>query len=138
MTKEKNKVKQVRIQLELGQQEFADSLKVSKSIIAKAESGNATISESLVSKICNKFGVNREFFESDAELILSGKGSDSTNPWKDALVYKLNEDAKKWEEKYDKLWARFETLLDRVQGQMGKHKALSYAGTSNKKVQARA
>lgn len=137
MEKEKNKVKQVRLKLEYGQQEFADELKVSKSIIAKAESGNAPISDSLVSKICNKFHVNRGFFDGTEDLILERKLT-SSDPWKDEAYLNLKETAKKWEEKYEKLWAKFEILLDRVQpSQPGKFKALNLAG-GQKRSQLRA
>ena len=58
-----NRIKELRKQLGLTQQEFADRLKLKRNTIATYEMGKATPSNRTISDICEAYNVNREWLE---------------------------------------------------------------------------
>ena len=106
-----NRIKELRKQLGLTQQEFADRLKLKRNTIATYEMGKATPSNRTISDICEAYNVNREWLETGkgdmfqkldkkSELsaffkkALSGESKDYSERLVSALL-KLNE--KDWE-----------------------------------------
>lgn len=106
-----NRIKELRKQLGLTQQEFADRLKLKRNTIATYEMGKATPSNRTISDICEAYNVNREWLETGAgnmflkldkksELsafvskALNGESKDYSDRLVSALL-KLNE--KDWE-----------------------------------------
>lgn len=89
----KDRIKKIRKELDLTQQEFADRLKVGRNNIAGYETGKRSPSDAVISLICREFNVNEEwlrtgqgeiFIELDKEDLLmqwAGKvlGSESTS-----------------------------------------------------------
>lgn len=55
------RIKQLRKQLKLSQQEFADKIHISRSQLSYYESGTVTIPERSQKEICEKFNVNMEW-----------------------------------------------------------------------------
>ena len=106
-----NRIKELRKQLGLTQQEFADRLKLKRNTIATYEMGKATPSNRTISDICEAYNVNREWLETGngdmfqkldrkSELsafvnkALSGESKDYSDRLVSALL-KLNE--RDWE-----------------------------------------
>lgn len=56
----KTNLKRLRIQRGLTQEELADQLSVSRTLITKWETGKAAITEDSLSRLCDFFGVNRK------------------------------------------------------------------------------
>lgn len=56
------KIKQLRVDLNLSQEEFAEKLNVSQSYFSAIERGKKQISNKMLSKVCDVFGVNRSYF----------------------------------------------------------------------------
>lgn len=56
-----NRIKLLRKELDLSQQSFADALNVKRVSIANYESGRKTLTDSIVSLICDKFEVNENW-----------------------------------------------------------------------------
>ncbi len=107
----KDRIKKIRKELDLTQQEFADRICVSRNNIASYETGKSSLGEAVISLICREFNVNEEwlrygtgdmFVKLDKEDLLmqwAGKalGSEST-PFKKnfvKLLMSLTED--EWE-----------------------------------------
>lgn len=104
----KDRIKKIRKELDLTQQEFADRLKVGRNNIAGYETGKRSPSDAVISLICREFNVNEEwlrtgqgemFIELDKEDLLmqwAGKvlGSESTSFKKNfvKLLMSLTED----------------------------------------------
>lgn len=55
------RIKQIRLDKKLTQQEFADKLKTSRNNIAGYELGNRKPSDAAINNICREFGVNEEW-----------------------------------------------------------------------------
>lgn len=107
----KDRIKKIRKELDLTQQEFADRLKVGRNNIAGYETGKRSPSDAVISLICREFNVNEEwlrtgqgeiFIELDKEDLLmqwAGKvlGSESKSFKKNfvKLLMTLTED--EWE-----------------------------------------
>lgn len=60
----KNRLKQIRKELGLTQQEFADKLKITRSNIAGYETGSRNPSEAVIALICSIFNVNEDWLRS--------------------------------------------------------------------------
>lgn len=57
----KNRIKEIRKELNLTQQEFADRIGVKRNTIATYESGRNTPIDAVISLICREFSVNKEW-----------------------------------------------------------------------------
>ena len=57
----KERVKQVRKELKLTQQQFSDQLGIQRNAIANCESGRAELSDAVISLICRTFNVNEDW-----------------------------------------------------------------------------
>ncbi|MCI8949838.1 MAG: helix-turn-helix transcriptional regulator [Lachnospiraceae bacterium] len=57
----KDRIKKLRKELDLTQQEFADKLGVSRNNIASYETGKSNLGDTAISLICTKFNVNEEW-----------------------------------------------------------------------------
>lgn len=57
----KDRIKKIRKELDLTQQEFADRLGVSRNNIASYETGKSNIGDTAISLICAKFNVNEQW-----------------------------------------------------------------------------
>lgn len=57
----KDRVKKIRKELDLTQQEFADKIGVKRNTIAMYEMGKTTPSETVILSICREFGINEEW-----------------------------------------------------------------------------
>lgn len=57
----KDRIKKIRKELDLTQQEFADRLKVGRNNIAGYETGKRSPSDAVISLICREFNVNEEW-----------------------------------------------------------------------------
>ncbi|MBS5511749.1 MAG: helix-turn-helix transcriptional regulator [Clostridium sp.] len=57
----KDRIKKIRKELDLTQQEFADKLKVPRNTIGGYEVGKSNPSDAAVNNICNTFKVNEEW-----------------------------------------------------------------------------
>ena len=55
------RIKQIRLELGLTQQEFADRIKVKRNTVATYEMGRSTPSDSVIALICKEFNVNEEW-----------------------------------------------------------------------------
>lgn len=55
------RIKQIRTENGLTQQEFADRLRVSRSNIANYENGNRVPVDAMISLICEKFNINEDW-----------------------------------------------------------------------------
>ena len=57
----KDRIKKIRKELDLTQQEFADKLKVPRNTIAGYEVGKSNPSDAAINNICREFNVNEEW-----------------------------------------------------------------------------
>lgn len=57
----KDRIKKLRKELDLTQQEFADKLGVSRNNIASYETGKSNLGDTAISLICTKFNVNEDW-----------------------------------------------------------------------------
>ena len=57
----KDRIKKIRKEFDLTQQEFADRLKVGRNNIAGYETGKRSPSDAVISLICREFNVNEEW-----------------------------------------------------------------------------
>ena len=57
----KDRIKKLRKELDLTQQEFADKLGVSRNNIASYETGKSNLGDTAISLICTKFNVNESW-----------------------------------------------------------------------------
>jgi HTH-type transcriptional regulator / antitoxin PezA len=68
------RIKIIRKELEMGQQEFADSIKVKQSSISRIESGVNTPDERTLELICSKHGVNIKWLtDGTGEMFVPGE-----------------------------------------------------------------
>ncbi len=63
----RSRIKQLRKELKLSQQEFAEKIHISRSQLSYYESGTVNIPQRSQNEICEKFNVNKEW-------LLTGKG----------------------------------------------------------------
>lgn len=67
----KDRIKKIRKELDLTQQEFADKLKVPRNTIGGYEVGKSNPSDAAVNNICNTFKVNEEWLRTgDGEMFV--------------------------------------------------------------------
>ena len=59
------KIKKIISVLNLNQSEFANKMEVSRSYISRVLNGNPTVSDNFINKICNAFGIAKEYFSDD-------------------------------------------------------------------------
>lgn len=57
----KDRIKKIRKELDLTQQEFADKLGIKRNTVASYETGKSNLSDGAVSLICREFNVNEEW-----------------------------------------------------------------------------
>ncbi len=57
----KDRIKKLRKELDMTQQEFADKLGVSRNNIASYETGKSKLGDTAISLICTKFNVNEQW-----------------------------------------------------------------------------
>ncbi|MCF2569505.1 helix-turn-helix transcriptional regulator [Mediterraneibacter glycyrrhizinilyticus] len=57
----KDRIKKLRKELDLTQQEFADKLGIKRNTVASYETGKSNLSDGAVSLICREFSVNEEW-----------------------------------------------------------------------------
>lgn len=57
----KDRIKKIRKELDLTQQEFADKLGIKRNTVASYETGKSNLSDGAVSLICREFSVNEEW-----------------------------------------------------------------------------
>lgn len=104
----KDRIKKLRKELDLTQQEFADRIGISRGNIAAYEVGKNALSNSVISLICREFGVNEEWlrngtgemFSSDEaeydsliDRVMSGENEFAKNIFKAFSLF----DVKDWE-----------------------------------------
>lgn len=63
------RIKKVRMKVELTQNAFGEALGISRAAVQKLESGENNPSEQTIRAICEKFGVNRQWLETGDESI---------------------------------------------------------------------
>lgn len=77
-----NRIKKLRKQLELTQQEFADRLSVKRGAIANYEVGRNEPTDSVVSLICREFNVNEEWLRNGTgEMFIEIDEEDQLMEW---------------------------------------------------------
>lgn len=59
----KTRLKEIRQNVGLSQTEFAEKLAISRSALAKIESGENNPSEQTIVLVCERFGINRQWLE---------------------------------------------------------------------------
>ena len=59
------KIKKIIGVLNLNQSEFANRMEVSRSYISRVLGGNPTVSDNFINKICNVFGISKEYFNNE-------------------------------------------------------------------------
>lgn len=64
----KNRFKELRKELNVTQQEFADKLKISRNFVAQIEMGSKVPSDRTIDDVCREFGVSEEWLR-------TGKGN---------------------------------------------------------------
>ena len=69
-----NRIKQIRTDNNLTQQEFADRLNIGKFTVAKWESGARGLHGTSVKAICTEFGVNEEWLTNGTGSMYTEKG----------------------------------------------------------------
>lgn len=57
----KDRIKKIRKELDLTQQEFADRIGIKRNTVASYETGKSNLSDGAVSLICREFNVNEEW-----------------------------------------------------------------------------
>ena len=72
----KDRIRRIRRDLDLTQQEFADRLGVKRGTIANYELGRNEPIDSVVSLICREFGVNEEWLRNGAGEVFVPDASD--------------------------------------------------------------
>ena len=63
------RIKKVRMKVDLTQNAFGEALGISRAAVQKLESGENNPSEQTIRAICEKFGVNRQWLETGDESI---------------------------------------------------------------------
>ena len=63
------RIKKVRMKVDLTQSAFGEALGISRAAVQKLESGENNPSEQTIRAICEKFGVNRQWLETGDESI---------------------------------------------------------------------
>lgn len=125
------KIKTVRNQLALSQEDFAYQIEVSTSTVSKAEVELQKPSKGLIKKICKKFGISQDYFYGNSDLKIGNTNlievKNSENPWKDEAYSLLKAELESWKN----------IAMQLAGGKLGKLNALVYAGAI-KKAQARA
>ena len=66
----KDRIRKIRRDLDLTQQEFADRIGVKRGAIANYEIGRNVPTDSVVSLICREFGVNEEWLRDELEALV--------------------------------------------------------------------
>ncbi len=78
----KDRIKKLRKELDMTQQEFADKLGVSRNNIASYETGKSNIGETAISLICTKFNVNEHWLrDGTGEMFLEMDVEDQLMEW---------------------------------------------------------
>lgn len=120
MTKEK--LRSLREHLMLSQKEFSEEVGISYSQYTKVESGQVYPSNKLIQKIINRFGINADYFSSNAELRISHVKKQETkvleSPWKEEAYSLLKKELEYWRAIAMKL----------AGAELGKAKTLVYSG----------
>lgn len=62
------KIKKIISVLNLNQSEFANRMEVSRSYISRVLGGNPTVSDNFINKICNVFGIAKEYFDDNYKI----------------------------------------------------------------------
>lgn len=75
----KDRIKKIRKELDLTQQEFADKLGIKRNTVASYETGKSNLSDGAVSLICREFSVNEEWLR-------TGKGEMFIEQTKDEQI----------------------------------------------------
>lgn len=57
----KDRIKKIRKELDLTQQDFADRLRIKRNTVASYETGKSNLSDGAISLICREFNVNEEW-----------------------------------------------------------------------------
>ena len=70
------RIKELRNQLDLTQQEFADRIKVKRNTVATYEMGRSVPSDSAIALICNTFSVNEEWLRTGSGEMFIKKSKD--------------------------------------------------------------
>ena len=73
----KDRLKAIRQELRLTQQEFADRLGVKKNTVSQWESGINNINPVMVTAICREFGIQRKYLEMGEGPVYTSQGDDS-------------------------------------------------------------
>ena len=75
----KDRIKKIRKELDLTQQEFADRIGIKRNTVASYETGKSNLSDGAVSLICREFNVNEEWLR-------AGKGEMFIEQTKDEQI----------------------------------------------------
>lgn len=75
----KDRIKKIRKELDLTQQEFADRIGIKRNTVASYETGKSNLSDGAVSLICREFNVNEEWLR-------TGKGEMFIEQTKDEQI----------------------------------------------------
>lgn len=69
----KDRFKELRKELNVTQQEFADKLKISRNFVAQIEMGNKVPSDRTIDDVCREFNVNEEWLRTgNGDMFVSG------------------------------------------------------------------
>lgn len=73
----KNRIKKIRKELDLTQQEFANRLNIGRNNIAGYETGRRSPSDAVISLICREFNVNEEWLrDGTGEMLIKQNRND--------------------------------------------------------------
>ena len=84
----KDRFKELRKELNVTQQEFADKLKISRNFVAQIEMGSKVPSDRTIDDVCREFNVNEEWLR-------TGKGSMFVPKSKDEEIAEMLADIQK-------------------------------------------
>lgn len=92
----KDRLKMLRKNLGLTQQEFADRLKVSRNNIASYETGKSNLGDAIISLICREFNVNEIWFRTgEGEIFVEMDLEDELMQWAGTVLAAEPDDFKK-------------------------------------------
>lgn len=76
----KDRIKQIRLSLDMTMEEFGSHIGIQKSAVSKLENGTSNPSEQTLMLICDKFGISRQWLETGEGERLKHSPSDQLIP----------------------------------------------------------
>lgn len=91
------RIKELRKELKLTQQNFADALNISKSTIEAYEYRNVTVTERTISDICRVFHVNEDWLRTGNGEMFQNKSRETEIAEMTAAMFKADESDKRYQ-----------------------------------------